>query len=215
MIEYLRANIESIESINSFVPPTTGSISLWLIRSALTAFQTVWFTGSRFRMIITGSQNVECSLYRNGSGQATTSIASIPAALTHIGATWVPGGTIEIYLNGVLDISEAGSSSTPPSDTMKFGLLSGGSNYYDGEASDFRIYNRQLSAPEFQTIFASNGHDIINHGLLNRWPMNEKNDGALVDTAEDVKDILGGNNMTGINTPTYRASELNFKRRAA
>ena len=83
-----------------------------------------------------------------------------------------------------------------------------------GKLDDCRFYNRIISLAEVQTIYTCRGHDNITYGLTNRWIMNEKNDGETASGTGAVKDIIGNNNMTPVNSPIYADSVLNFRRRS-
>ncbi len=73
----------------------------------------------------------------------------------HIAATW-DGGTMRLYLNGVL-ISKADAAFSGPvnshNSALQIGRLGDVSGYFDGLMDDLRIYDRALSAEEIQTLF--------------------------------------------------------------
>jgi len=58
--------------------------------------------------------------------------------------------------------------------------------YMQGYFEDCRLYNRQLSDSEIQTIYACKGHDGIVEGLVGRWPMNEGYDGQQATAGTSV-----------------------------
>lgn len=72
-----------------------------------------------------------------------------------------------------------------------------------------RIYNRCLSAAERAIIHYAKGADNIVDGLVARWPINERPDGAAAAGANTVIDISGhGHHGTPQNAPVYRAAPV-------
>lgn len=86
--------------------------------------------------------------------------------------------------------------------------------YLHGVLADMRLYNKQLSADEIESVRQGNGNDnIYPENLLFRYLMNEDTDGQAAAGAGSVIDIgKVGNHGTATNNPLYRASELKLIR---
>lgn len=81
-----------------------------------------------------------------------------------------------------------------------------GANTFDGPIEDVRVYSRELSVAELETIFNSNGHDGIVDGLILRHPLNDNSSGAI--GAGDAKDLGSLRvNGSGVNAPTWALGE--------
>lgn len=94
-----------------------------------------------------------------GAGNATvaTSVNPIPLnTYTYVVGTY-DGTTVRLYINGVLDASQAGTiSSLAPSGTgLAIGRSAGFFNTFYGAIDEVSLYNRTLSASEIQAIFNS------------------------------------------------------------
>lgn len=91
-----------------------------------------------------------------------------------------------IYLDGLIDgnlsktgtITDVGDISN--NRDVVIGGKSGGTNVWDGQLADIRIFNRALSATEVGRIYRG---DIITDGLVGHWPLQE---GGLSEVAYDV-----------------------------
>ena len=82
----------------------------------------------------------------------------------------------------------------------------------DGEMTDWRAWNRPITADEVTELFIGRGADSVFGGLIGYWPMMELADGASV-ASGGVVDISGsGNNGSPISTPVYRDNDF-FRRR--
>jgi hypothetical protein len=104
----------------------------------------------------------------------------------HVGIDF-DGTDIRFWLNGILDASanQAGSMFNPTQDLGVGGFADGG-NECDIDTEDVRVYNRILTAAEWQTIHASQGKDGIVDGLLARMPQTDREPGILVSAKNSV-----------------------------
>lgn len=149
----------------------------------------------------------------------TATVAGCAAGSTVIGAnTWnnitvvYTSGSHSVYVNGALDIATTtagsmGNDSTPLdiggmfSTSFKNGII--------GAIDDVRVYNRQLSASEAQTIYQNglqNGFTKVNapfnfitNGLVSDWTFNGNDMNWATGLALDR---LGGNNGSLISFST-------------
>jgi len=95
--------------------------------------------------------------------------------------TWVhfaltyDGTTARVYTNGAAD----GSSVITLNTQDDYGLyisrwiLGGGDEFFDGAIADVRVYSRELSIEEIQTIYEARGKDSVVDSLEGRWKLND------------------------------------------
>lgn len=130
------------------------------------------------------------------------------------------GTDINFWLNGALD---AGPGNQPgglfaSSEDLAVNGQSTGGNQPDSDTADSRIYNRILSAEEWETIYAARGHDGITAGLIMRSEQAEGSPGTLLSSQnpEDISEsqLIYGTEY-GSPVPSYIAEGpgLSFRRR--
>jgi hypothetical protein len=114
----------------------------------------------------------------------------------HVCCRWASGTVMQIYLDGVEDTTATGitgdGSGTTTTDHGPLNVGRGGkaASEWNGLVADLRIYNRQLSVNEIQTIYALKGQDRIFNGLLVRYTFMEGAPGVSIGTTTDlIKDI--------------------------
>ncbi len=109
---------------------------------------------------------------------------------THIVITYSSGAQIKTYKNGVLAHTYNGAGSIPVgAEALWIGGRSGGSQHFDGNIDDVRIYRRTLTGSEVADHFA--GAYSSESGLSGIWHFDE---GSAVQTASDSSN--NGNNGT-------------------
>ena len=155
-----------------------------------------------------GNVTVGGTLYNLEGGSA------ISDGIWHSVVLTYDGETIRLYR----DTTEVASNSNPSGNISQYATdahiagftnLSGSAYSFTGLIDDMRIYNRALSVAEIQAIYRLRGSDNIVHGLVGRWMLNEKHDGATATVASSIIDISGqGNHGTPYNSPVYRESVL-------
>lgn len=106
-----------------------------------------------------------------------------------------------IYINGALDSSfalaftNAAFDATLPAQDNYIGVNSfSGTQWFDGDISDARLYSRCLNADEIRTIYECNGHDgyATDPAIVYRWRIDEshRNTPIPFDTVStDVRDV--------------------------
>lgn len=79
---------------------------------------------------------------------------------------------------------------------------SGGTETWDGDIEDVRVYARDISEAELETIFNSNGHDGIVHAMILRHPLNDNSSGSIgTGEAHDLGSLQVDGD--GVNGPTW------------
>lgn len=73
---------------------------------------------------------------------------------------------------------------------------------WDGDIEDVRVYARDISVPELETIFNSNGHDGIVFEMILRHPLNDNSSGTIgTGDAHDLGSLQVDGD--GVNSPTW------------
>ncbi len=116
----------------------------------------------------------------------------------------------------MLDATGSGQTGSPgATNALQLGHTTDATDqYFYGLLEDVRIYDRVLTDAECATIHACKGTDGITHGLLHRWTLDE---GPMDTTASDttglIKDLgIDSNNMTPVNTPTFKGTSKKYRR---
>lgn len=162
----------------------------------------------------------------DGTTEDCVSALGIPTVGTyyHFGVvTNVAGDVMQTWVNGVLSSQCAiAFGPTAFNNSACGGAALGSDPIGDSNESamwgeDYRIYNRALTAAEFETIFNCRGHDNIKQGLLNRWTVREGAPGVAITVANSVKDLgLSQNHMSpnvGSGGPQWDISRISARRR--
>lgn len=165
-------------------------------------------------------------LVTTGGSPGVSSTGWLHAAYT---CTAISGGsqTHNIYINGALTATSTNSLQVAGALTQIFinsfpEVNTGGAgiNTYqescDAMLDDIRMYNRQLSLQEIQTIYTLRGfRDGIVSGLISRFSFNEAAIGTTVSNAIDYSNNGTNNDLSVINVngattaPTYASSIAN------
>lgn len=84
----------------------------------------------------------------------------------------------------------------------------GGSNFWDGEIEDCRVYDRALGPAEITTIFAGRGRDSILQNCQARWGMHDDQAPGTVATGT-VADLTGSKfGAIPVGTMTYAPGSI-------
>lgn len=156
-----------------------------------------------------------------GNGpHAQTAVAANDGAWHHIVITRdSTTGTMTVYLDGVFSGSATSPSGAKTTAFQSIGRCedTGASpEEYDGLLDDVRLYDRELTAAEVATIYASRGTDGIVDGLRDRYLLNEQSPGTAAGGAGQQKDTgPDQNNGTPNSAPTYETGVLRYRRKVA
>ena len=203
---------DSIYHTNSFTPPTSGTICMWVKRDSVGSVQTLFYVEDNFKIEFHSDDTVKTTLFRHAA-KATESITelSTTGVWNHIACYYTDGGVNGIVINGDYDTSDTQSTGTVTPDKIYYACAGLYNEHFDGSLDDIRIYNRVLSLVEIKNITESRGHDGIVKGLLHRFMLSEKHDGEAA-TIYGIEDWAGSAALTRSYTPTYEASLLTPRR---
>lgn len=183
-------------------------------------------TSTRTKLSVLSGGTVELRA-RSADGEAGSAAFASPALIVPGQRFFVAGtidyvaklGLIYVFTGGALTVT-AGSFSTmtaaPTSDTAaQTGTIgaheTGTTNPWIGYIEDPRVYGRQLSAAEIQTVIVSKGADGITDSLQGRWLLNEKPTGQAVSLVADLSPNAYALAISG--SLVYGASEIVGRRR--
>jgi hypothetical protein len=195
-------------------PAGEKAFSVWVKPSADGDVILYLASGSSTDNFILGTHwNVPNRILANTRNSATG--AKTTPAIVNLG-TWMhivvnktTGGITAIYINGN-DVTESTTAWwAPGTNNYRIGQRDSGTpRPFEGQMDDVRIYNRQLSAAEIQSLYLSRSRLNITDGLIGWWPLDQGDDGATALTTPSALDISGsGNHGTPTNSPVWRASE--------
>jgi hypothetical protein len=130
----------------------------------------------------------------------------------HVAGQFVPSTAVQIWQNGILeneDTTSVPATMYDSGNTVVIGGRPDPNGNFNGIIDDVRIYNRNLSAAEIATIFASRGRDQILDGLVSCWLMDEGAPGVVATGAGSIKDLgVNRNNGTPAGTITYQPNSF-------
>lgn len=202
----------------SFTPPTIGSVCFWATPDDVTSQQRILGFVDAWEIKIRATSKWSNDLFAQGALILESTASAVVGQLTHVVMTWnFSTNLLQIFLDGALDASNSNANDDPGSGTLLLAHRTGSpaDEHYDGDLEDIRIYDRELSLAEVQTIFAVRGVDGIVDGLLHRWLLNEQAPGAGASGAGVIKDLTGARNGTPNSIPDYSISNLRFRRKVA
>jgi len=220
MITFVSSSSQYLTSVSTFSPFIPGTVCFWVYPTLVTLSRYVFQADPSFLVRLSPGTatiaKISAILYRNST--TTTSNILTVNTLNHVAITWETSGSntlINIYINAVLDISEAKTSNIPASGTLYIGQTGSSGNYLDAYLEDLRFYNRVLLLGEVESIYYSRGNDEIDYGLLNRWPMAEETyDGNTITGTGVIKDYINpGLHLTPAASPVYSSSFLKLRRK--
>lgn len=144
-----------------------------------------------------------------------TAIPLQPGTWYHLAGQFIPSTAVQIWLNGVL--SKEKTTSIPatmhdPANDVWIGNRSDGSQGINGKIDDVRIYDKEKTDAEIQSIYAGGGVIADIDGLVFSSLMNEGSHGISVSGANSVIDRGPyGHHGTSFGSNTYHASELRWR----
>ncbi len=187
-------------SASNTLSPSTYSMSAWFISNFASSYGTIIGKdggGNGVNVYIKSSKKLAVYAVTgsyDGSGSQTSR-----TGWNHVGVAINSGGSYSSYLNGALDSSGTGLSSSGANSgsITRFGDDGSGSNLLGGRIADVAIWNGILSAAEFAAL--SNGarpYTIRPSLLVGYWPL---------DGLQSPEPDLSGNAFNGTLAGTASA----------
>ena len=163
-------------------------------------------------MLSGGTGSVLRSRINAGGSTTTVSAGAIVTSSYRHGAAIYDGTDQTNYVNAVSGGSGTNSGDIDVDATMEYWIGNQpptgttGTEVWDGDLEDVRIYARELSLAELETIFNSNGHDGIVHSMILRHPLNDNSSGTIgTGEAHDLGSLQVDGD--GVNSPTWEVGE--------
>ncbi|MEQ9299327.1 MAG: LamG-like jellyroll fold domain-containing protein, partial [Cyclobacteriaceae bacterium] len=127
--------------------------------------------------------------------------------LWYMAALTFDGNDLDLYLNGELVASNADAGTidlTGGTNNVIIGTNFDGTQNFNGELDDLKIYGRALDATEILELYNTDGWDVTN---INEFSFAEENSEAVIDTAANTVEILVnfGTDPSSL-TPTFSLS---------
>lgn len=202
MLEFNTTNY--LTTINTFVPPTYLTLSMWFCQTSSSGVQYLIGNDS-YWAIYTYLGQLVCYL----GGGAGTFIKTLSTG------TWYhlvfyfdsQDDWVEILIDGVVELWESGHDVSPVTDYLRIGWSTDGLDIRKrklyGKLDDIRIYSRILPWPEAREIYYARGKDSILTDLQHWWPLHEYSNSTVCSGTGVVKDMIGGLHCTPTNDPIY------------
>ncbi len=133
---------------------------------------------------------------KNNTTVSVATTAGIPQnQWTHVAARWTSAtSTAEVFFNGVLQSTVAGgSSSTGISGLMTIGARTGGSQYFNGQIDELRVWSTALSLCQIQANI-NNTIPATQPNLIMNYNFNQGVAGATNTTVTALPDLSGNAN---------------------
>ena len=154
---------------------TKYSISLWIYNKDVTAYKSIWGINNSHELHT--YNNGQLWWWHNG-GQTIKKTSGIANdTWYHVVCTW-DGSTRYLYVDGSLGASASDSQATLTNGTnMCLGDQGLTARYWNGQISDFRLYNCYLDATQVKELY--NKPNVVlpggvsNSELIGWWPLTE------------------------------------------
>lgn len=212
MMNFVRASTQYCVSTGNFACPANGTICFWIKPTTIAGSQYVFEVSNSYDVIMDAGYIRAC-LRRHFAKYLSSTVALTAGTEYHIACTHNSSVDIWIYINAALDVTDNQRETVPTDAPLYLGQYSGGGPFsVDATLGDVRSYDRILSLPEIETIYACRGTDGIVDGLTHRYLLNEKHEGAVASGSLSVKDIAGALDETPTNSPTYAGTTTKWRR---
>lgn len=162
-----------------------------------------------FVSILLNTSNVPYVYVYNGGANGLNTTNSLPLnQWTHLACTWEAAtGTISIYFDGVLQTTGGGGSSSLSTDgTFAIGGKSNGSQLFQGELDEFRIWDVARTECQIQSAmvsdFTSLPANCVAYYNCNQGIAGGNNAGitTITDMSTNYDGTLNGFNLTGTSS---------------
>ncbi len=183
-------------------------ISLWFSRSAAETDADLIHYRNKFVIRIDKGGKITFATYNPGWNRVTTAWSDrvIDSDWHHLGASY-DGVDLKIYLDGEL---KAVLPNTGNIQASNAGLLIGSqtsNNFFNGLIDEVMLFNRALSATEFQQIIDETNNPGTGENLIASWTLDEGSGNIIGD--ETGRHHGTAANMTWVNGVSGKAGDFN------
>ena len=206
-------------SLSNVQPGTNDfTISVWVYKNNNTSNDYVWDFGANGGTLSAGTDILGYGFRYYNATLGTSSNMYTQGTIPNV-SEWYEvtitrnSGTSTMYVNGQSITSSSGDTHNISSTTLYIGRYGGGTGYeHDGRISNFKIYNRALSASEVKQNYnaiksrfvSAPTPSIVTSGLV--LHLDAGNSSSYPGSGTTWSDLIGNNNATLVNGPTYSSS---------
>lgn len=171
-----QVDIAAVPSVFSNPSTSDFTIEAW-VNPRGSVFARILFAQASTSNFVSLGTNTGNTIYfyviKNNTTVSVATTSGIPQnQWTHVAARWTSSSsTAEVFFNGVLQSSVAGgSSSNGTSGLMTIGARTGGSQYFNGQLDELRVWSTALTACQIQanmnnTLPATQANLIMNYNF--------------------------------------------------
>lgn len=191
-----QVDIAAVPSVFSNPSTSDFTIEAW-VNPRGSVFARILFAQPSTSNFVSLGTNTGNTIYfyviKNGTTVSVATSSSIPQnQWTHVAARWTSAtSSAQVFFNGVLQTGGAGgSSSTGTSGLMTIGARTGGSQYFNGQLDELRVWGSAISQCQ---ILANMNNTIptTQSGLLMNYNFNQGVAGATNTTVAALPDLSG------------------------
>lgn len=191
-----QVDIASVPSVFSNPATSDFTIEGW-VNPRGSAFARIFFAQSSTSNFVSLGTNTGNTIYfyviKNGTTVSVATSSSIPQnQWTHVAARWTAAtSSVQVFFNGVLQSgSSGGSSSTGTSGLVTIGARTGGSQYFNGQLDELRVWSEALSLCQIQANM-NNTIPATQPNLIMNYNFNQGVAGATNTTVTALPDLSG------------------------
>lgn len=193
-LDGLDARVEVPNSQQLNLTGDAMSVSLWFSRLAAGKDSELLFYRNKFVVRIDKNGKITFAVYTPGWKSAVTSWSDriIDNDWHHIGASY-DGQILKVFIDGVLKVSVNNSGNLQNSNAD---LLIGSqfnNNFFNGLIDEVMLFNRALSAEEFQNLMEQTNDPGMGDELIASWKLDEG-------SGTTISDATGNYPGTAVNT---------------
>ncbi len=201
----------ALPSVFNNIAANDFTIETWIkpMGSATSRVMFAQLNSNSFVSILLNTSNVPYLYVYNGNANGLNTTNALPLnQWTHLACTWEAAtGTISIYFDGVLQTTGAGGSSSLSTDgTFAIGGKSNGSQLFQGELDEFRIWDVARTECQIQSAmvsdFTSLPTNCVAYYNCNQGTAAGNNAGitTITDMSTNYDGTLNGFNLSGASS---------------
>lgn len=189
-------DVATVPSVLANPATSDFTIESW-VNPRGSVFARIFFAQSSTSNFVSLGTNTGNTIYfyviKNGTTVSVATTASIPQnQWTHVAARWTSASSsAQVFFNGVLQSAgSGGSSSTGTSGTVTIGARTGGSQYFNGQLDELRVWNSAISQCQILANM-NNTLPATQSGLIMNYNFNQGVAGGTNTTVTALPDLSG------------------------
>jgi len=189
-------DVASVPSVLASPATNDFTIEAW-VNPRGSVFARIFFAQSSTSNFVSLGTNTGNTIYfyviKNGTTVSVATTSGIPQnQWTHVAARWTSAtNSAQVFFNGVLQSAgSGGSSSTGTNGLVTIGARTGGSQHFNGQLDELRVWNSAISLCQIQTNM-NNTIPTAQSGLLMSYDFNQGVAGATNTSVTALPDLSG------------------------